>query len=128
MPSKSLPEKLMMKAGRSMLLVNPFPGYTDLLGSLPENPIFNQETSTKVDIIQVFITSRVDLVKHLPAIKGALKKGGILWVTYPKGTSKLAADINRDTINAYAKTLGMIGVAIVSIDQDWSGLRLKIEG
>ncbi len=128
MSVKSIAEKLMMKAGRSVLLVNAFPGYTDLLGLLPENPIFKQETSTKVDIIQLFAKSRLELEKHLPGVNSSLKPGGIIWVTYPKGTSKLAGDIHRDSINAYAKTLGMVGVAIVSIDQDWSALRLKIEG
>jgi hypothetical protein len=50
----------------------------------------------------------------------------MLWVTYHKGTSKVKTDINRDTINAYASTLGMQGVAIISIDDDWSALRLKL--
>jgi hypothetical protein len=35
-------------------------------------------------------------------------------------------DIHRDTINAYAKTLGLEGVAMISIDDDWSALRLKL--
>jgi hypothetical protein len=35
-------------------------------------------------------------------------------------------DINRDTINAYAASLGLQGVAMISIDDDWSALRLKI--
>lgn len=125
MSEKSIAEKLMMKPGRSVLLINAFPGYTDLLGPLPENPIFMQETSTKVDIIQLFVKSRLELEKHLPGIKGYLKPEGIIWVTYPKGTSKFAGDIHRDSINSYAKTLGLVGVAIVAIDQDWSALRLK---
>lgn len=128
MSEKSIAEKLMMKAGRSVLLVNAFPGYNDLLGPLPENTILAQEASIQVDIIQLFVRSHAELETNLPNMKRSLKPGGIIWVTYPKGTSKLAADINRDTINAYAITLGMIGVAIVSIDQDWSALRLKIEG
>jgi hypothetical protein len=38
----------------------------------------------------------------------------------------MKGDINRDTITAYAETIGLEGVAIVSIDEDWSALRLKI--
>jgi hypothetical protein len=49
----------------------------------------------------------------------------MLWVTYHKGTSKVKTDINRDTINAYAHSIGWEGVAMISIDDDWSAMRLK---
>ena len=55
-----------------------------------------------------------------------LASGDILWVTYYKSTSKFKTDIHRDSINAYSHTLGMEGVAMISIDQDWSALRLKV--
>ncbi len=50
----------------------------------------------------------------------------MIWVTYYKGSSKNASDIHRDTINSFGMQHGLQGVAIVSIDQDWSALRLKI--
>jgi len=46
-------------------------------------------------------------------------------VAYHKGTSQIKTDINRDSINAYASTLGFQGVAMISINEDWSALRLK---
>jgi hypothetical protein len=50
----------------------------------------------------------------------------MLWVTYHKGTSKVKTDIHRDMINAYAHSIGLEGVAMISIDEDWSALRLKL--
>ncbi len=35
-------------------------------------------------------------------------------------------DINRDSIVEYARSIGMEGVAMISIDEDWSALRLKL--
>jgi hypothetical protein len=58
-------------------------------------------------------------------MKAALNPGGMIWVTYPKGTSKIKSDVNRDSIREYAKTLGLEAVAIFSVDDDWSALRLK---
>jgi hypothetical protein len=55
-----------------------------------------------------------------------LKADGLFWVTYPKGTSKIKADVNRDSIAAYAKSIGLQAVTMISIDDTWSGLRLKI--
>jgi hypothetical protein len=61
----------------------------------------------------------------LGKLKSLLTPGGMLWVTYYKGTAKTKTDINRDSINAYAQTIGLQGVAMISIDDDWSALRLK---
>ncbi|MCL5950945.1 MAG: hypothetical protein M1132_04355 [Chloroflexi bacterium] len=47
-------------------------------------------------------------------------------VYYPKGTSKnFNAEINRDTIAAYARSVALQPVAMVAIEADWSALRLK---
>ena len=48
-----------------------------------------------------------------------------MWIAYLKQTASKATDINRDSINAYAKENGITGVAMISLDLDWSGLRLK---
>lgn len=128
MSNKSVAEKLMIKPGRSVLLVNPFEGYLDLLDYLSEITVHLNESSNPVDIIQLFVKSQKELEEFLPKLKSSLKPGGMIWVTYTKKTSKLAGDIHRDTINAYAKSLGMEGIAIISIDEDWSALRLKVVG
>lgn len=49
----------------------------------------------------------------------------MIWVIYHKGTSRIKTDINRDSINAYAQSIGLQGVAMVSINDDWAALRLK---
>jgi hypothetical protein len=50
----------------------------------------------------------------------------MIWVTYPKGTSAIETDINRDSIRTYAEILGLETIAIISVDSDWSALRLKV--
>jgi hypothetical protein len=80
----------------------------------------------ELDLIQLFVTSKAELESNLLDLKTKLTPTGLLWVTYPKGTSKMKADINRDSINDYAKSVGLVGVAMVSIDATWSALRLKI--
>jgi hypothetical protein len=72
-----------------------------------------------VDLIQLFVANRRELEEQLPRLKAALKPDGMLWITYHKGTSRIKTDINRDSINAYAQTIGLVGVAMISIDDDW---------
>jgi hypothetical protein len=33
----------------------------------------------------------------------------------------------KDSINTYAGSIDLTGVAIISVDQDWSALRLKVQ-
>ena len=125
MSDKPVFQKLQIKPGSRVVIINPPPGYHSTLGTLPAGVRPLPEPEEPVDIIQVFVANRQELEDQLPRLKAFLKPGGMLWVTYIKGTSKLKTDIHRDSINAYAKTLGLEGVAMVSIDADWSALRLK---
>jgi hypothetical protein len=125
-PEKNLANKLQIKAGRKILLVNPPPGYQAGLGELPAGVEVQPAPSGPVDIIQLFVDNRQELEAQLPGLKAFVHPRGIIWVTYHKGTSKIKTDIHRDTINDYARTLGLEGVAMISIDDDWSALRLKV--
>lgn len=126
MSDKSIAQKLFIKPGNKYLLVNPPPGYIAQMGQLPEGTILLSDSSCLVEVIQVFVTNRLELEAQLSRLKDLLAPKGMIWVTYHKGTSKVKTDINRDTINAYAGNLGMQGVAMISIDEDWSALRLKL--
>jgi predicted CoA-binding protein len=126
MSDKSVAEKLLIKPGQKILLVNPPKGYRALLGEIPKAVTVLKEAAEAVDLIQVFLGSRKDLEEQLPRLKPLLAPKGLLWVTYHKGTSKQKSDINRDSIAAYAGTIGLQAVAMISVDEDWSALRLKV--
>lgn len=124
--TKSIPEKLQMKSGRSVIFVNKPAAYDKTMGRLPAGVEVADSSSKSIDIIQIFADSKQQLEKELPKWKKVVAPKGMIWVTYPKGTSKIKTDINRDIIAAYAETIGLEGVAIVAIDDDWSALRLKV--
>jgi hypothetical protein len=50
----------------------------------------------------------------LPKLKDICGTSGMLWITYPKGNSKVKTDVNRDIICKCALTLGSRGVAMIS--------------
>jgi hypothetical protein len=126
MPDKSVAEKLWIKVGFTVCLFHAPENYEAVLGKLPEGVTVVNELVKPVDLIQVFVDNRQDLEERLPKIKPLLSPDTILWVTYHKGTSKIKTDIHRDTINAYAQTLDLRGIAIISVNDDWAALRLKI--
>jgi hypothetical protein len=124
--TKSIPEKLQIKPGRTVLFVNKPEAYNKLLGHLPDGVVVADQSSKSVDVVQLFVASKQQLEQELPKLKKVVAPKGMIWLTYPKLTSSKKTDINRDTIAAYAETLGLEGVAMVSIDDDWSALRLKV--
>ncbi len=125
MSDKPIGQKLSLKPGSKFLLVNPPPGYAAQLGALPTGVSLVKDLTAIVDAIQLFVANRSELEAQLPRLMRQLSRNGMLWVTYHKGTSKVKTDINRDTINVYAMSLGMRGIAMISIDEDWAALRLK---
>lgn len=128
--TKPVAQKLQRKEGQRILLVNAPKGYTALLGDdLPRGAAIvkapAQAAAQAADVIQVFVANREELEAQLSGFKAALDPKGALWITYLKGTAKVRTDINRDSIAAYASSLGLEGVALISIDDDWTSLRLK---
>jgi len=66
----------------------------------------------------------VDAISTTAAQK--LQGDGILWLAYPKGSSKkYRCDFNRDTDWAVLGQLGFESVRMVAIDDDWSAIRFR---
>lgn len=122
--TKPLAEKLQMKAGRRVAILDAPSSFTKALGNIPSGIEMVEEPET-ADVVLIFVNNQKELDKALPRAKKMLAKDGFVWVNYPKLSSKLKGDINRDTIAADAKKQRLEGVAMVSIDDDWSALRLK---
>lgn len=121
---KSLLERLQVKPGRTLRLINAPEGYTLLLKPLPERSKI-VAAPKKADVVQFFVKNMEWLKSGLSSAADALNPGGILWVTYPKLTSAIRSDVSRDAIWKYAETIGWTGVAMTSVDETWSAFRMK---
>ncbi len=126
MPDKTVAQKLLIKPGYKVLVVNAPKGYKTQLGELPAGAKLLKAPTGPADLIQVFVANRAELEEQLPKLKTALAPNGLLWVSYLKGTAKTKTDINRDTLHAYGRTIGLEGVSLISIDDDWSAMRFKL--
>lgn len=122
MNEKTVADKMFLRTAKSMLILNgqANPG---VAAQMPAEIV--QEGDGPFDVILMFALNRKELEQYLPVAKERLGDKGSLWIAYLKQTASKATDINRDSINAYAKENGITAVAMISIDGDWSGLRLK---
>jgi hypothetical protein len=125
MSDKSIAQRMFIKPGHIMVVLNAPQGYIEMIGEIPENVKIQTRLVPGADIIQFFTKSKTDLEENFISLIQALKDDGSLWITYPKGASKVVTDINRDIIWEIREGLGLKPVAMISIDPVWAAFRLK---
>jgi len=120
-----LNKKLHIKSGLILVVLNSPEGYLARLKPLPQKAAISEKIIKNCDFIQYFVSSVADLEKALPVCRNSIKDSGSIWITYPKKSSKIKTDLNRDISFPVLKKNGFTGVAIVSIDETWSAFRIK---
>jgi hypothetical protein len=73
-----------------------------------------------------FATGQAEVDKFAAQVAKATSGDAVVWVAYPKGTSKkYKCEFNRDTGWAKMGEMGFEPVRQVAIDEDWSALRFR---
>src|SRR5215218_4751107 len=96
---RALVEKLGIKPGQRVLILAGPDDYVRMLGQLPAGvtllpsdfvPNFAAQSGDLVDFIQFFTASAAELAAAFPALKSVLAKDGLLWISWPKKSAKVA--------------------------------------
>jgi hypothetical protein len=119
-------KKLGFKQAFKAYVKNSPEDYAILLEGLPENVTFNKRLSAELDIIHLFTKERQEMEKHLPNYLRRIKQNGMIWVSWPKKSSKVVTDITEGTVRDIALPLGLVDVKVCAIDDVWSALKLVI--
>lgn len=126
-------KKLRLTADHRVAVLNAPAGYGDTLKPGPARIDAEVEPQGGYDAVQLFVQS-VDELKRLgPAAIRAVKPGGLLWITYPKGgQTRGATDLpatpwwmQRDVLGDITSERGYKPVAFVAVDENWTALRFK---
>jgi hypothetical protein len=124
MSEKSVAEKLLMREGYAVLLVNAPNGYKATLGKLPKGAKIVTESSQPVDLIQIFAATKAGMSELFVKVKPLLKEEGLLWATYPKA-GQMDTDLKREVVWECGQAVGMRPVSQIAVDEVWSALRFK---
>jgi hypothetical protein len=108
-----------------MLVMNAPEGYLETLGPLPDRAHVETKPMGAFDWGQCFVRDVAELRRLAPKARDAVTYDGLLWVSYPKKSSKIATDISRDVAWEVMKEYGLRPVTQVSIDETWSALRFR---
>lgn len=119
MSTKPVIERLQVKSGRTLAVVHS-PRNVEAAFANAEGAAVGD-----ADVVLLFVAARAQFDAGLSQQLPRLRPTAILWVAYPKLTSKLAGDLSRDIIHTLARIHGLTTVSQIAIDDDWSALRLK---
>ncbi len=118
-------KKLGIKSGNRAALLNAPENYFDLLGELPADVTVDSELAAAgYDFAQAFYVWRADYEADFPRLKAAIRRDGMIWISWYKKAAKLPTDITEDVVCAVALAGGLVDVKVAAIDAQWSGLKL----
>jgi len=120
---KPLVEKLGIKAGASVAIVNAPKGYDRILGGLPSGVTRKGNAGGPLDFIQFFTREKRALERRFAALARALAPAGMLWISWPKKASGVATDLTEDVIRVIGLAHGLVDVKVAAVDDVWSGLK-----
>jgi predicted transport protein len=130
MATKTLAQKLYIRPGYTVVLLNAPKGINDLLEPLPDEAkvVANPKGAIaqgEADVIVSFVKTTTELEKSLNQIQDALDKETILWFAYPKQKGKTNSELNRDQGWKTLYDMGYKGISSIAIDDTWSGVRFR---
>jgi hypothetical protein len=120
--------KLGMNPGMRALIIAPPPGYLQLLAPLPEGLTVCSRADGMYPFVQIFATSLAEIGKFAQRLSKHAAPSALVWISYPKKTSKRSGDLSRDVIREAMSATGWRAVSIVAIDEVWSALRFRPAG
>lgn len=121
---KSLIDKLGLKPGAKAIAIAPPASYAELTDNAAITPKKSAPATGSFDFIHLFVTNTAALARYLPKLEPRLADGGMIWVSWPKKTSKLFVDLTEDGIRKVCLPMGLVDVKVCAVDNDWSGLKL----
>jgi hypothetical protein len=120
-------KKLGYKTGMSAYIEGEPNNYISLLG-LPADAVVTWLSSAKseMEFVHLFTTSASKLRRKLESYRKRISPGGVIWVSWPKKSSRVKSDITEDTIRDVALPMGLVDVKVCAVDEVWSGLKLMV--
>ncbi|MCP9755218.1 DUF3052 domain-containing protein [Lacihabitans sp. CCS-44] len=117
-------KKLGLKDGQKVILVNIPENYFDLLIEVPE--VEEAEDEQLADFLHIFESKLSELEKSFKMNVSRLKPDGMIWISWPKKTSKVATDVDYHSAKLIATQNGYVDVKVSAIDETWTACKYII--
>jgi len=121
-----LSDKLGIKSGFVIRLINHPDYYFDLFSHLPGDLKISVDKKIKKDLIHYFSSTSAQLKKDIPFLRKEIVENGIIWISWPKKASKIQTDVDENLVRQVALENGLVDVKVCAVDDTWSALKLVI--
>ena len=136
MTENPLAKKLKLMPGQRAALIGAPVDYSAELAPLPAGvELLDLDLVDLVDLVdrldgafdwlQLFVRNSTELAERLPGVRRALKPAGLLWITFPKGSSKIQTDLTRDKGWEAVGPADLKWINLVSVNDTWSAFSLR---
>src|SRR5262245_56952257 len=123
MTDSSLTKKMKRKPDGRAAILNPPIGYE--AASFPDLGRASAKLDGLFDWIQIFVKNKAELEALLPKTVKALKPESMLWISFPKGSSKIQTDLTRDKGWDSLNKAGLKWITLISVNETWSAFALR---
>jgi hypothetical protein len=118
-----LPKKLGIKDGFRVYFANlPQEVDAELRPSLKECNVISK-LAEPVDFAMVFATAAADLTAKFARIEKVLAPAGMLWVSWPKKSSRVKSDLDENIVRDIGLSAELVDVKVCAVTEVWSGLK-----
>jgi hypothetical protein len=126
----TIAQKLKIQPGYTLLTINEPSEFQKGLNGLPKG-VKVIESGKDYNQVHWFVLNRTQMENQMSKVMKLVKRGVTVWVYYPKGTSKLQTDLNRDKgwDCLLAEGDKLTWISLISFDDTWSvfGFRAKTD-
>lgn len=121
-----LSKKLGIKEGFKLYVKNPPEDYEELLAPLPSNVKIVKRLTNDLDMVHFFTKSDKELRSEIRNQIAKIRQNGMIWISWPKKSSRVETDITEDIIREVVLPIGLVDIKVCAVDDVWSGLKLVI--
>src|SRR5687767_10827416 len=122
MAESPLAKKMKLKSGLKAAVIKAPENYVDML---KHDTALSPTLNGKFDWIQIFVRNKEELEALVPKAAKALRPESMLWITFPKGSSKIQTDLTRDKGWEILQKLDLKWLTLVSVNETWSAFALR---
>lgn len=121
-----LAKKLGIKPGFIITVINAPDDYLSLFSDLPEDLKWINDHEVKKDFIHYFTKNGQQLESDIAVLKNEIVPNGIIWISWPKKTAKVATDLDGNQVRSIGLNNGLVDIKVCAVSEVWSGLKFVI--
>ncbi len=84
------------------------------------------DINTKKDFIHYFAKTTTELNRDINQLSLEIEQNGIIWISWPKKSSKVETDLNGNIVREIGLKNGLVDIKVCAVDEIWSGLKFVI--